>query len=128
MNNKIVNGLIYSVLILAMIGFLVSLFSEPLQLIGNILITIIIVAVIYFVFRYFAVSRSTVQPVRRASSGTNDQKAYLNAVRYSKKRVKKKQRPKQQPDKLKQALRRQNAPQLTVIEGKKNKKRNRALH
>ncbi|MCU9613847.1 hypothetical protein OEV98_09760 [Caldibacillus lycopersici] len=115
MKSKYFAIVFYSLLMLAVIG----LFANPLRIGREILITIAIVAIIFLLFRHFA---APVSPARK------EQRAFIHAARRSKRRLKKQLSAKQQMKKNKKAIRKSYPSHLTVIEGKKGKKKNRALH
>jgi len=114
MKNKWLPYIVAGVILLSAIGII----SDPANLIRQLFIAIIIISLIYVIFHFIAVPGNSVK---------KEQRAFLKAAKQSKRRVKK------QPDsknsyKQKQALRKKSAVHLTVIEGKKGKKKSRALH
>ncbi len=103
---------------LATIGLITS---DPLQLIRMIAILALFAIIFHFVFRYFQ---------RRNGAGIwKDYSRYKKAVIQSKKRFKSQKIStlSKKPSSPGSVKRKSNA-QLTVIEGRKNKKKNRALH
>jgi uncharacterized membrane protein (DUF106 family) len=123
--NRIISYIIYGVIALGVLGLLSKLFTNPLGLLLNIVIIAVIVGVIYLVY-----TRLT-----QGKTDRKEQRAFRKAVRQSKKRTKgrtskakrnnvanmtsTKSSHKIKPHKKSDV-------QLTVIEGKKNKKKNRA--
>jgi len=113
----IVTGLI----ILAAIGIISNLVKDPSGFIKMIVGTALIVAVIFFVIRRFS----------QASPAQNhEQRAFKKAAKRSKKRFQTKESthsPKRSSVKsLSAARKKRDTSHLTVIEGKKGKKKNRA--
>jgi uncharacterized membrane protein (DUF106 family) len=105
--------------VLAFMGLAFLLFTNPGLLVRYILITAAVVGVIYLLMKKFIFSDNT---------ANKDQKKFVKAARQTKKKVKR--NTKQATQKKKTAIRKRNvsANHLTVIEGKKGKKKNRALH
>jgi hypothetical protein len=119
-NSRRLHPIIWFVIILAVVGVLFQLISSPRQLITTFLIGAAVIAVFYFIFN------------RNSSSGINGK--YKKAVKQSKKRYGSNYKPpKASPlssnKKTKSASQKKRVREhnhLTVIEGKKNKKKNRA--
>ncbi|MCA1054794.1 hypothetical protein LCM10_07315 [Rossellomorea aquimaris] len=117
------NIMIYTLIILAVIGLGSWLMTNPLGLLRKLLVTAAVVGVIYFIYRkWFSQKRGT---------GSNEQRAFLKAAKQSKKRLKKRSagkanKPSVSPLTKKRTNRSKSSANLTVIEGKKNKKNNRA--
>lgn len=106
------------VIALAGIGLISYLNSDPMGLLKYLFLTAAAAAAIYAVYKFW----SSRKP------GGKDKQAFLKAARQSKRRAKKRQaagslkasnRPK--------PIRKKSAANLTVIEGKKSKKKNRAI-
>lgn len=125
MLNRTVSYLIYGVIALGVLGLLSQLFQNPLGLLKSLLITAAIVGIMYFLYR-------------RLTTGKTDRKeqlAFRKAVRQSKKRNKDRSTPTGKKNNVASMTssksvrkinpRRKSDAQLTVIEGKKNKKKNR---
>lgn len=119
MNGKLSKYLTSFIFLLGVIGLLVLLFNEPIRLVRYIVGSIIVIGIVYFVMKRFMFSNQSFK---------KEQKAFIKAARQSKKRTKK--GAKQANIRKQQALRKRYASNahLTVIEGKKGKKKNRALH
>ncbi|MFA9559419.1 SA1362 family protein [Evansella sp. AB-rgal1] len=119
--------LVLTIIGLAILGIGYELIRSPGAFFTQILVTIGIVAVLIFVMRRFILPRLmrsrgpfVQQQVRAQSNSTNAMKTSNRPVQFHKKKEKKKaiSRP---------LIKRQSNVKLTVIEGKKNKKKNRAL-
>ncbi|MCP3738518.1 SA1362 family protein [Rossellomorea sp. BNER] len=103
---------------LATIGLVSFLIKDPLALLRSIFIYAAVAGIIYFIYRKWFSSKPK----------NKEQRAFVKAAKMSKKRIKKKnptvsasgQKPK------KKSIRKKSKAQLTVIEGKKNKKNKRA--
>ncbi|WNB93572.1 SA1362 family protein [Bacillus sp. NEB1478] len=118
-NSRRLHPIIWFVILLAVVGILYQLISKPGQLITTLLIGAAVIAVFYFIFN------------RTSSSGINGK--YKKAVKQSKKRYgSNNKQPKASPlssnKKAKSASQKKRVREhnLTVIEGKKSKKKNRA--
>jgi ABC-type multidrug transport system fused ATPase/permease subunit len=120
MNNKIGYILFVSLLSFSFIGLLITLMNDPMWLFRFILITAIIIGIIYIIMKKFVFKSSTIF--------TKEHKAFQKAARFSKRKYRR--NTKQPTYKKKNAIRKRTASSthLTVIEGKKGKKKNRALH
>lgn len=125
MLNRTVSYLMYGVIALGVLGLLSQLFKNPFGLLKSLLITAAIVGIMYFLYR-------------RLTTGKTDRKeqlAFRKAVRQSKKRNKDRSTPIGKKNNVANMTsskpvrkinpRRKSDAQLTVIEGKKNKKKNR---
>lgn len=115
MNSKFLTYAVYFILVLAVIGII----SNPGLMIREILITLVVVGLLILVFRYMTAPKS---------QSRKEQINFVKAARKSKKRIQKKLSAKKPMYKSKQSIRKRDARHLTVIEGKKGKKKNRALH
>lgn len=111
------NWFVGGIFLAAIIGFFTTLLNKPLQLLWMILLTGIVAGIFYIVYRF----------VLRNQPSYQEYRSYQKAVRVSRKRhhltvttTTNSQRA------LKRPVRR-HAPHLTVIEGKKNKKKDRAI-
>ncbi|MFE4522607.1 SA1362 family protein [Cytobacillus firmus] len=115
----IVSGLI----ILAVIGVAVSLISNPAGFLQRIAVIVIIGAVVYFLFQRF----------NRSNPSKREQRAFIKAAKKSKRRFNNKESGSVIGRKgsvgsitsIKKS-KKKSSPHLTVIEGKKGKKKNRA--
>lgn len=110
---------------LGVIGLIYSFTSDPAGFFRQLAVILIVVAVIFLVFRYFM----------RKQSGS-EYSSYQKAVKNSKKRGQDKASHSSQMKNNVSPIRKQSSPfsgrkkkpsHLTVIEGKKGKKKNRAL-
>lgn len=114
--------LIYGVIALGLLGLLNKLFTNPLGLLLNIVIIAAIAGIIYLVYTR----------VTQGKTDRKEQRAFRKAVRQSKKRNKDRNTKRNNVTSMASAkshkikVRKKSDVQLTVIEGKKNKKKNRA--
>lgn len=114
MHRRSIHPVIWVVIVLAVIGLGSQVINSPQTLITNLLITGLVVAVFYFIFQRF----------RPGENGK-----YKKAVKQSKRKYNqpaaplKKNVASSKPAPFKKRKKEHN---LTVIEGKKNKKKNRA--
>ncbi|MDG5788707.1 SA1362 family protein [Evansella sp. AB-P1] len=114
--------LVLAIIGLAILGIGIQLFNRPGAFITQILVTVGIVAILIFVMKTFILPRimRNRSPFGQAAHTSNRPTA-KRAVPFSNKKKDKKKtvsRP---------LIKRQSNVKLTVIEGKKNKKKNRAL-
>ncbi|MCX8001532.1 MAG: hypothetical protein N2661_03015 [Anoxybacillus mongoliensis] len=100
--------LITLLIVFAIFGFSYRLWNDPIQLLKQIFFIIFIVAVFYGIYKW----------VQRQRFG----QSYQRAVKQSKKKTKPTSKKQPRPT----ALKKKHATHLTVIEGKKGKKKNRA--
>ncbi|WP_249937854.1 SA1362 family protein [Niallia circulans] len=113
-----------SIIFLAFIGLTVNLIKNPSGFFLNIVVMVAVGGIIWFVYRHL----STSSPQKR------EQKAFLKAAKQSKKRLQTKDRSssgqqqstKTSSIKANKHKRSKSTAHLTVIEGKKSKKKNRA--
>ncbi|WP_240794165.1 SA1362 family protein [Bacillus sp. BHET2] len=114
------NIVVFTLILLAMIGLGTSLLGNPLGLAKRLLVTAAVIGIIYFAYRRWFSGRRT--------ENSNEQRAFLKAAKQSKKRHKKQSPSKTRVSNVskKRATRKKSNAKLTVIEGKKNKKNNRA--
>ena len=122
--NRPISFIVIGVIILAALGFGVRLFEDPMSVLTTILILVVVAGVAIFVFNKFS------------STSHSNQKAYKRAVKQSKKKHQQKGLKKDkasvvnyssaQKNKHRIRSRKKSTAQLTVIEGKKGKKKNRA--
>ena len=125
MKNRTSNLLVAGLLILALIGITDLLIENPIGFLQKIAVMGFIVAAIYFVVRL----------IFKANPQKKEQRAFLKAARQSKKRLQKRggEPPMRNPlpgtlSPLKKAskMKKKTPAHLTVIDGKKSKKKNRA--
>ena len=123
MLKRFISFLIYGIIALGVLGLVSRMFNDPIGFLRNILIIAIVAGIIYMI--YTAVTKS--KPVKK------EQQAFRKAARQSKKRHKTKTTKKDNVASFSAAEssrrikpRRKSDTHLTVIEGKKNKKKNRA--
>jgi ABC-type nickel/cobalt efflux system permease component RcnA len=110
---------IASIIIFALIGLVSSLVENPAAFIQNIAVMIVLGFVIYLVFKRFA----------KSSPAKRDQRAFLRAAKKTKKKIhRKKSDETNKSHSLSKltSIKKKSSAHLTVIEGKKNKKKNRA--
>ena len=120
MNNKIGYILFVSLLSFSFIGLLITLMNDPMWLFRFILITAIIIGIIYFIMKKFVFKSSTIF--------TKEHKAFQKAARFSKENIEGIRNNQHIKRKMQFGKRTASSTHLTVIEGKKGKKKNRALH
>lgn len=124
LKNRISFYVVSGLIILAILGLGVQLVNNPTGLFQSIAVIAIVVAVIYFI----------VQRVNRANPGKREHRAFAQAAKKSKKRFKNKEQGSAIQRKaktgtltsIKKSKRKSSTTHLTVIEGKKGKKKNRA--
>lgn len=124
MKNRFSIILFGSIFFLAFIGLTTSLIKNPAGFLLNIAVIFAVGAIIWFLFRHF----STSSPQKR------EQKAFLKAAKKSKKRLHTREKSpaaqqhtsKSSSLKANKHKRSKSSAHLTVIEGKKSKKKNRA--
>ncbi|WP_409301624.1 SA1362 family protein [Peribacillus sp. SCS-155] len=131
--NRSVTYFIYCIIALGMIGLIGQLVYNPVGLFKNLLIIVIGAAIVYFIYRQLTKGK----PERK------EQQAFSKAARQSKKRQKNKNasihakrdnvasisqaKSSKSSSASKIKMRKKSDIHLTVIDGKKNKKKNRAL-
>ena len=120
---RFISFLIYGIIALGVLGLVSRMFNDPIGFLRNILIIAIVAGIIYMV--YTAVTKS--KPTKK------EQQSFRKAARQSKKRHKTKTAKRDNVASFSAAKssrrikpRRKSDSHLTVIEGKKNKKKNRA--
>ncbi|AYV67047.1 hypothetical protein C2I06_09255 [Niallia circulans] len=124
MKNRFSLILFGSIIFLAFIGLTVNLIKNPSGFFLNIVVMVAVGGIIWFIYRHL----STSSPQKR------EQKAFLKAAKQSKKRLQTKDRSssgqqqstKTSSIKANKHKRSKSTAHLTVIEGKKSKKKNRA--
>ncbi|SDY55868.1 hypothetical protein SAMN05421736_102265 [Evansella caseinilytica] len=118
--------LVLTIFVLALLGIGSALYENPGAFITRILVTVGLLAILIFVFRTFIMprlmqSQSRMSYAQKQSSftqKTNGMKKPVSTMKNKKSEKKRISRP---------LVKRQSNVKLTVIEGKKNKKKNRAL-
>ncbi len=121
--NRTISYVIYGVIALGILGLFSELVKNPFGLLMNIAIIAAIAGIVYLVY-----TRLT-----QGKTDRKEQRAFRKAVRHSKKRSKDRATKKANVTNMTSAKsvqkikpRKKSDAQLTVIEGKKNKKKNRA--
>jgi len=114
------------IIVLAVIGFFSMLINNPMALLTSLVITATVVGFFLFIFHLITGYRNSFQR-QNTNKGSVERRAYMKAAKYSQRKYGKKQTARKQ-DTFRHTIRRRNAPYLTVIEGKKGKKKDRALH
>ena len=133
LNRQQVKSIIMVILLLGVLGFLNTLFTQPLELLKQFVYIALFIGIFYFLVRMFS----------RRRMGGKGNSAYMNAVKQSNKRFnndseRKKNHLKglatkkhsiQSTKKTSRSTvqKKKNHNHLTVIEGKKGKKKNRAF-
>jgi uncharacterized membrane protein YfcA len=119
LKNKTSSIFVISIIIFAVIGLGSSLVEDPVEFFKRIAVMILVGFIIYLVFNRFY----------KPSPNRKEQKAFLRAAKRTKKKIHRKKSDDanraQTLTKL-TGLRKKSTAHLTVIEGKKNKKKNRA--
>lgn len=109
--------IIVGLIILSVIGVIGRLLTNPVQFLQGILVTIIVIGIIFFLVKKFLLNKP----------GNKEQQAFIKAARKSKKRLLQKGIEVGQRKDNNQTLRKKRpSNHLTVIEGNKGKKKNRA--
>ncbi|WP_058307471.1 SA1362 family protein [Gracilibacillus massiliensis] len=127
MKQNIMSLLVYLLIGLAVIGVITALFTNAVGFITSLLLSVLIGATIFGLIYFFILRKRT----------PNDIRKYRKAVKQSKQKYKYNKHKKMQPSPIKQNIShkkmnrplknsRKDAPQLRVIEGNKQKKKNRA--
>ena len=120
--NRTISYVIYGVIALGILGLFSELVKNPFGLLMNIAIIAAIAGIVYLVY-----TRLT-----QGKTDRKEQRAFRKAVQQSKKRSKDRSSKKTNVTSMTSAkshkikVRKKSDVQLTVIEGKKNKKKNRA--
>jgi uncharacterized membrane protein YfcA len=120
LKNRISSIFVISIIIFALIGIGSSLIENPAALFKRIAIMILVGLTIYFLFNRFY----------KPSPERKEQKAFLRAAKRTKKKKIHRKKPvegtRTQPLTKLTSIRKKSSAHLTVIEGKKSKKKNRA--
>ncbi|QPC46839.1 SA1362 family protein [Mangrovibacillus cuniculi] len=107
----------YTLVGFAIVGLVYALIENPTGLMMNLLTTAVIIAVIGYLFLRFSGS---------GGNRSKDQRLFVKAAKQSRKRLKKRtSQPASLSKSKKQIPRKKSSAQLTVIEGKKQKKNQR---
>jgi thiosulfate reductase cytochrome b subunit len=124
MNRYRIHPIFYLILSIAILGFAYQLIVQPMELIKEFIIWAIVLGVIYFIYRIATRNRMN-----------SEYSAFLKAAKKSKRRYKNRaasnplKKGKQYGKTSKSAIlkKKRDHSHLTVIEGKKNKKKNGTL-
>lgn len=123
MLKRFISVLIYGIIALGVFGLIGRMFNDPIGLLRNILIIAAVAGIIYMIYTGLTKSK----PVKK------EQQAFRKAALQSKKRLKSRSSKKDNIASFSAAktskkvkARKKTDSHLTVIEGKKNKKKNRA--
>jgi predicted lipid-binding transport protein (Tim44 family) len=120
LNNRTSMILVTGLIILAIIGFVKGVLSNPVGVLQMIAMAALVGAIIYFLVRRFSGS----------SPGKQQHRAFQKAAKRSKKRFQSKEASasskRSKIKSLASARKKKDASHLTVIDGKKGKKKNRA--
>jgi len=109
------NFLVGFIIVIAIIGLGSYIFNNPVGLFKQLFIIGLVASAIYFVYRFWV----------RNKPERNESRNYAKAARLSKRRKRVSQQASSQM--RKKPMRKRSAAHLTVIEGKKNKKKDRAI-
>jgi hypothetical protein len=117
LKNRTSSILLFTLILFAIIGLGSNLLENPVEFFKRIAIMVLIGLSIFFLFKRFY----------KQSPNRKEQRAFLKAAKRTKKKInrKKSDDPAKQLTKL-TSIRKKSSAHLTVIEGKKNKKKNRA--
>lgn len=125
MKNRISVSLVGGIIILGLIGLIGSFAKDPIGFLRSIAIFALIGVAIYFIFRL----------ISRANPQKKEQQAFIRAAKQSKKRLQNKNGDHQAKTsslgsltslKKNKKIKKKSTVHLTVIDGKKSKKKNRA--
>lgn len=125
MKNRISVPLVGSVIVLGIIGLIGALTSDPIGFLKSIAVFALVGLVIFFIFRLIV----------RANPQKKEQQAFIKAAKKSKKRLQSKTGDMQTKSsslgslaslKKSKKIKKKSPIHLTVIDGKKGKKKNRA--
>lgn len=121
MLNRSLSYIIYGIIALGIFGLFAKVVNDPVGFFRNIIVMIVIAGAIFFIYRM----------ITKDKPSNAGQRAFKKAARKSKKRTKSKSNianfSKAANSTKKNRIRKKSDIHLTVIEGKKNKKKNRAL-
>lgn len=121
MNNRTSMYIVTGLIVLSIFGIVSRLISDPVGVIKTLAVVALVGAVIYFLVSRFS----------GTSSGKQQQRAFLKAAKRSKKRFQAKETSSSSKRSKIRSLasarnKKKDASHLTVIDGKKGKKKNRA--
>ncbi|MEW9107707.1 SA1362 family protein [Cytobacillus gottheilii] len=123
LKNRVSFYVVAALIVLGVLGIAVSVFSDPAGVLRTVAISAIVIAIVYFL----------ITRVTSSNSGNKENRAFKQAARKSKKRFMKKDATSSASRKTKTASltsikkpKKKSSVQLTVIEGKKSKRKNRA--
>jgi energy-coupling factor transporter transmembrane protein EcfT len=119
LKNRISSIFVLGIIIFAIIGIVSGLAENPAAFFKRIAVMILVGLTIYFLFNRFY----------KPSPERKEQKAFLRAAKRTKKKILRKKPvdgTRTQPLTKLTSIRKKSSAHLTVIEGKKNKKKNRA--
>lgn len=125
MRRPLIKTLLYGVITLGVVGFLYELINKPTSLLRTIGFTVLFLVIFYVFFNY----------ILRPGQNGQQSKEYIRAVKQSKSRLRERTQKQadvrslkksKRPNKL-QTMKKRKETKLTVIEGKKGKKKNRAF-
>ncbi|KRG15637.1 SA1362 family protein [Lederbergia galactosidilytica] len=111
------NWLFGGIIIAALIGLGTWLYHNPASLFLQLFVTILIAGIIFLVIRAFMGRKQ----------GFKESRSYAKAAKFSKKRYEQPRKSAHTIKSSKRPLRRKSSAHLTVIEGKKGKKKDRAI-
>lgn len=126
MNRSISSYIVYGIVVLGLIGLVSRMIYNPAGLFKQFLIMAITAGIVYLIYKRLT----------KGKPDNREQRAFLKAAKRSKKRLKQKSGSNSRDNiasfsvaKSKKTIkpRKKSDIHLTVIEGKKNKKKNRAL-
>jgi uncharacterized membrane protein YfcA len=125
LKNRISVPLVGSVIVLGIIGIIAAFTSDPIGFLKNIVVFALVGLAIYFVFKL----------IRRSNPRNKEQQAFIKAAKKSKKRLQTKGGEQSTKStsfgsltslKRSKMTKKKSPVHLTVIDGKKSKKKNRA--
>lgn len=124
MKGKATNMIFGTLIALSVFGLFVLLLTNPMSIVRYLIITAIIVGIFVLIFTRFIMPRAT------TGSGIprSEHRAFLKAARQSQKRYRKDMKQSRFKKNGVIRKRRLSRSHLTVIDGKKGKKKNRAMH
>ncbi|MBS4173436.1 SA1362 family protein [Bacillus sp. FJAT-49736] len=112
------NSIVGVIFLLAVIGFGALIFTNPASLMKQIIFAGLLILAVSFIYRMWSGKKSNVK----------EQRNFIKAARRSKRRLKKRQTLGKSTVQVRnKPIRKKSDVQLTVIEGKKGKKKNRAI-
>ncbi|KUP06189.1 hypothetical protein Q75_09675 [Bacillus coahuilensis p1.1.43] len=106
-----------AIVLFGVVGLVSTLINDPFSLFQRLLTIVVIGAIFYGIYRFYISRRS----------GSSANWSYRKAAKQSKRRFSASQTKPKKTKKIQKPLRKRSDVKLTVIEGKKSKKNNRAL-